>query len=168
MIIIKLTALTDFEQLVDWIKVCSPCTYRDVTYTEYAPINIEVRDDIVHQIAERFSFKTCNDFPYYDRVRGEMVHKLFQYEQGWITSRRQLIITSEDCLSSIHMIPYKHLHMINVFQRSSNIEHALLDDLSFMCYMLRFIGRFGKQLTLNYTLSIPHSFSNQKSKVEQE
>jgi hypothetical protein len=107
-----------------------------------------------------------NDEPYYTSLEYTLRHLLYKYEKGWITSERQVIYSSDECISTIHFIfdEHKKVKQINVFQRSSNLLN-LEDDAQFFNY---FIKKYcdGEKVKVNILVSMPHIFKHKKKKVE--
>lgn len=161
-----LMRLNDYETLVSNIQKCCPKSFIEDNYAEYPPILITVTGDTLSAIAECFSYDNSKDPVYYRKVEAEIHHKLYQYQHNWITSRRQLVVTSDDCLSAIHIVPNPKNFTFNVLQRSSNIENALLEDIAFLAYMLKQCNY--NRCSLNLFISMPHTFGNTKSKIQQE
>lgn len=140
-------------------------------YTEYEPVLLKFNLGEIKKFGEEFIWSQTKDYHYYHKIQAELDHLVYRYRNGWITSRRQLIIHSEDCMSAIHLVFAKKLNRIenslqmNVFQRSSNLDNAFREDLTFLCRWL--LDQFDQDdQKLNYFISIPHSFGNKKNKVE--
>src|SRR5437763_11239386 len=45
-----------------------------------------------------------SDEPYYTSLEMVLRHLLFKYEKKWITSERQVIYSSDECISTIHFV----------------------------------------------------------------
>lgn len=108
-----------------------------------------------------------SDEPYYTSLEMSLRHLLFKFSKGWITSERQVIYSSEECISTVHFIfdNYKRVIGINVFQRSSNILN-LEDDCQFFNYFIsKYLnGKLG--IDVNIMVSMPHLFKGKKKKIE--
>jgi len=107
-----------------------------------------------------------SDEPYYTALEMQLRHLLYKFLKGWITSERQVIFSSDECISTVHFIfdEHKEVKQINVFQRSSNLLN-LEDDVMFFNY---FIKKYLKpeKVDLSIFVSMPHLFKNKKRKVE--
>jgi hypothetical protein len=114
--------------------------------------------------------KTSTDFPpsdepYYTALEYQLRHLLFKFEKGWITSERQVIHSTDECISTIHFIfdENKEVSRINAFQRSSNILN-LEDDVQFFNYFVNKYLETNVEVTI--FVSMPHIFKNKLKKVE--
>lgn len=107
-----------------------------------------------------------DDEPYYTSLEMQLRHLLFKFRKGWITSERQVMYSSDECISTIHFIfdEEKNIRGINVFQRSSNVLN-LEDDVQFFNY---FIDKYASyfDVDLNIFVSMPHIFKNKTKKIE--
>lgn len=107
-----------------------------------------------------------SDEPYYTSLEMQLRHLIYKYEAGWISSERQVIYTSDECISVVHFVfdEEKNVSEINVFQRSSNILN-LEDDCQFFNY---FIKKYldSRDIKVNIMVSMPHYFKNKKKKIE--
>jgi hypothetical protein len=107
-----------------------------------------------------------SDEPYYTSLEMQLRHLLFKYEHGWITSERQVMYHSEECISTIHFIfdENNKVKQINAFQRSSNLLN-LEDDVQFFNY---FVNKYlpGSKVDINIFVSMPHIFKGKKKKIE--
>ena len=106
------------------------------------------------------------DEPYYTHMEYTLRHLLYKYEKGWITSPRQVMHSSDECISNVHFsfINGKIID-VNVFQRSSNINN-IEEDIQFLNY---FINKYiGYKVNLNILVSMPHLFCKKKTKVDTE
>jgi hypothetical protein len=106
------------------------------------------------------------DQEYYTMLEHSLYHLLFKFRKGWITSERQIIYSSDECISTVHFIldENKEIDTINVFQRSSNIFN-LKEDVQFFNYFIKMYGDPTK-VKLNIFVSMPHVFKNKLRKVE--
>lgn len=135
-------------------------------YIEYEPICIIITgsDDLKPYL----NYDKTGDPLYYARVKAELDHLSYQYEQGWITSRRQVAIHSHDCMSIVQLQECDNDAVaMHVFMRSSNIHNALYADIGFLSEWLLNSKYKDSELSLNITISVPHSFGNSLTKVEQ-
>ncbi|MGG1915991.1 hypothetical protein ABFY54_29395 [Priestia megaterium] len=107
-----------------------------------------------------------SDEPYYTALEMQLRHLIYKYEKGWITSERQVIFTSDECISTVHFTfdNDKHIIGINVFQRSSNVLN-LVDDVQFFNYFIKKYGSFDRT-NLYITVSQPHVFKGKTKKIE--
>lgn len=141
----------------------------------------EIKDlDIVFDSEEITNYKsfmlknieTSIDFPfddelYYSALEHQLRHLIYKFDKGWITSNRQVIYTSDECISTVHFVmnEYKQIVQINVFQRSSNLNN-LVDDVQFFNY---FVNKYLPNPLLpeiNILVSMPHVFKNKHKKIE--
>lgn len=107
-----------------------------------------------------------SDEPYYTSLEMSLRHLIFKYEKGWISSERQVIYTSDECISTVHFIfnEDKEVSEINVFQRSSNLLN-LEDDAQFFNYFIKkYLGN--RKVKVNMMISMPHIFKGKKKKIE--
>ncbi len=107
------------------------------------------------------------DEPYYTHMEYTLRHLLYKFKKGWITSPRQVMFSSDECISNVHFIFDNNMNVtdMNIFQRSSNINN-LKEDIQFLNY---FINKYIKHpITLSIFISIPHRFKNKKTKVDEE
>lgn len=135
--------------------------------------------DIVKETEEMILFEPfllsnpktkSNDFPefdelYYLSLELQLRHLIYKFEKGWITSERQVMLSSDECISTVHFIfdNEKNVTGINIFQRSSNLFN-IEEDIQFFNY---FIEHFiGTKVDLNIMFSMPHQFKNKKTKVD--
>lgn len=154
------------EKLVEEVKRAN-ITFQDDNYTEFEPI-LMIYDDhtTIEQFAQMFNLETSKDPFYYRKIESSLDHLLFKWNNQWIKSRRQLVITSEDCLSTIHLVMTSRSYSLNVFQRSSNIDNALIEDIAFLCSWITSRGNQMESRDVKIFSSIPHTFGNNLSKVE--
>jgi len=108
-----------------------------------------------------------SDEPYYTALEFQLRHLLFKFEKGWIKSERQVIYSSDECISTVHFIfnDEKKVSTINVFQRSSNI-HNLEDDVQFFNYFIKKYLEESPWITVNIMVSMPHIFKHKLKKIE--
>lgn len=109
----------------------------------------------------------ASDEPYYTALEFQLRHLLFKFEKGWIKSERQVIYSSDECISTVHFIfnDEKKVSTINVFQRSSNILN-LEDDAQFFNYFIKKYLEESPWITVNIMVSMPHIFKNKLKKIE--
>lgn len=108
-----------------------------------------------------------SDEPYYTALEMTLRHLLYKFDCGWITSERQVIHSSDECISTVHFLfdENKEVKTINVFQRSSNLLN-LIDDCQFFNY---FIDRYlngDENIKVNILVSAPHVFIGKNKKIE--
>lgn len=103
------------------------------------------------------------DKPFFDRMNATLKHIIYQYEQNWITSERQIFYTSNECLTTIQFVYRNDRVQLNVFQRSSNVNN-LVDDIQFLNWFLT--NEIKSSFELNVFVSMPHEFHNKKTKVD--
>lgn len=107
-----------------------------------------------------------SDEPYYTSLEMQLRHLLYKFDKKWITSERQVILVSNECISTVHFIfdENNEVSKINVFQRSSNLLN-LEDDVQFFNY---FINKYltNLKVDINIFVSAPHIFKGKKKKVE--
>lgn len=115
--------------------------------------------------------RTDNDFPpsdepYYTSLEMTLRHLLYKFHKGWISSERQVIHSSDECISTVHFIfdEKRNVSAINVFQRSSNLLN-LEDDAQFFNY---FVAKYLDLLTIDIKIfvSMPHIFKGKLKKIE--
>lgn len=140
-------------------------------YREFTPIEIILYgNNIIEFYADKFDI--TRDSFYYRKVEAELDHLLFKWYHRWFTSRRQIVLISEDCFSVIQLIEFQDKDSLscielNVYQRSCNIDDALINDIAFLCCWLR-KQRLYKDRIIRILNIIPHSFINGRTKVEQK
>lgn len=110
------------------------------------------------------------DFPstdkvYYESLEHQLKHLLYKFENGWISSDRQVINTTDECISTVHFVygANKKVVRINVFQRSSNLLN-LEDDIQFFNYFCK--KYFNHKVDVSILVSMPHIFHGKRTKVE--
>ena len=108
-----------------------------------------------------------SDEPYYTALEMTLRHLLFKFDKGWIDSERQVIYSSDECISTIHFTfdEDNDLSQINVFQRSSNMNN-LRDDVMFFNYFIAKYAEHPFLVDLNIFVSMPHIFKNKNKKIE--
>ncbi|MEK5205182.1 hypothetical protein NST55_28480 [Bacillus sp. FSL R10-2789] len=106
------------------------------------------------------------DKEYYTMLEHSLYHLIFKFRKGWITSERQVIYSSDECISTVHFIfdENKEVIGINVFQRSSNVLN-LEEDVQFFNYFIR-KHLSAVQVDLRIMVSMPHVFKNKLRKIE--
>ncbi|UDY80710.1 hypothetical protein [Geobacillus phage GR1] len=107
-----------------------------------------------------------SDEPYYTSLEMQLRHLLYKFDKKWITSERQVIYSSDECISTIHFIfdENNKVKQINAFQRSSNLLN-LEDDVQFFNY---FVKKYlpDSKVDINIFVSMPHVFKGKKKKIE--
>lgn len=103
------------------------------------------------------------DKPFFDRMNATLKHIIYKFENGWITSERQVMLTGNECLTTIQFVPREDRVQLNVFQRSSNVNN-LADDIQFLNWFL--VNEIKKSFELNVFVSMPHEFHKKKTKVD--
>ncbi|WP_353856834.1 hypothetical protein [Bacillus sp. Bos-x628] len=108
-----------------------------------------------------------SDEPYYTSLEMQLRHLLYKFSSGWISSERQVMLNSDECISTVHFIfdNEKRVIGINVFQRSSNLFN-LEDDVQFFNYFINKYLKEHKKIKLTYFVSHPHIFKNKNKKIE--
>lgn len=108
---------------------------------------------------------------YYEHLFLTLKHLIYKYKKGWITSPRQVIYSSDECISTVHLIfdDNKNLTNIHIFQRSSNIVN-LEEDVQFFNWFIHHgamlsVEQAHKVETVHF-VSMPHRFKNKKTKVD--
>lgn len=106
-----------------------------------------------------------SDQLYYDSLKAHLVHLLYKFEKGWISSERQVIYSSYECISTIHFTfdDDKKVKSINVFQRSSNLLN-IEDDIQFFSDFI--FNNILYPVELNYFVSQPHILKGKVKKIE--
>ena len=114
----------------------------------------------------------CTELPafdklYYEYLEKTLEHLLYKYEKGWITSPRQVMYSSDECISGVHFLFNKNNSLtINIFQRSSNIKN-IKDDIGFFSYFInKHLSKKYDSIVVNHFVSCPHYFKNKKTKVD--
>ena len=142
-----------------------------IPYIEDLNIVKETEDMVLFEPFLLSNPKTnSNDFPefdelYYLSLELQLKHLIYKFEKGWITSERQVMLATDECISTVHFIfDYeKNVTGINVFQRSSNLFN-IEEDIQFFNY---FIEQFiGTKVDLNIMFSMPHIFKDKILKIE--
>lgn len=107
-----------------------------------------------------------SDEPYYTALEMSLRHLLYKFSKGWITSERQVIFSSDECISTVHFLfnEKKQVTSIHVFQRSSNVIN-LYDDVQFFNH---FINKYceSSKVDLKIFVSMPHRFKGKLKKIE--
>ena len=113
---------------------------------------------------------TINKFPkfdtlYYEHLEYTLRHLLYKFESGWINSSRQVMMSSDECISTIHFVfdNNKKVTNINVFQRSSNIRN-IEEDMQFLNYFKE--KYLTSNVNINVFVSMPHIFLDRITKVD--
>ena len=142
-----------------------------LNYKFSPPLVIDEDDEMVQ--FEPFiveNLKTSNEFPksdklYYESLEAQLVHLLYKFEKGWITSKRQVMLHSDECISNVHFLidSNNQVYGINVFQRSSNLFN-LEDDIQFFNYFKH--KHLSKYVDIKILLSMPHLFKFKNKKIE--
>lgn len=142
-----------------------------IPYIEDLNIVKETEDMVLFEPFLLSNPKTnSNDFPefdelYYLSLELQLKHLIYKFEKGWITSERQVMLATDECISTVHFIfdNEKNVTGINVFQRSSNLFN-IEEDIQFFNY---FIEQFiGTKVDLNIMFSMPHIFKDRIVKIE--
>lgn len=107
-----------------------------------------------------------HDELYYEHLLAQIKHLLYKYSKKWITSERQVMIISDECISAVHFLfdENDQVETINVFQRSSNL-YNLYEDIQFFNYLIE-NHLPNKKVELNIFVSAPHIFKGKKKKIE--
>ena len=71
---------------------------------------------------------------YYKSLESQLNHLYYKYGINIIKSHRQLIYTSDECISMIHLLWFDERPYINVYQRSSEFKKQFNNDIGFICY----------------------------------
>lgn len=134
-----------------------------------------IKGEETEELINYGSFVLCNpitdlDFPefdelYYTHLEYSLRHLLYKYKKGWIPSNRQVMYSSDECISTIHFVfnNKDEVTEVNVFQRSSNLNN-LKEDAQFLNY---FINKYlGNNVHLNIMISVPHIYKNKRTKVD--
>ena len=103
---------------------------------------------------------------YYEYLEKTLEHLLYKYENGWISSPRQIMYNSQECISTVHFVIHKDGLIINVFQRSSNVNN-LEEDLQFFNFFIKkHLKNKYEKVDVNYIVSMPHIFKDRRTKVD--
>ena len=155
--LIDMKIIKNFNFLENNIKVELNKIYEDNKIINYEQFILE--NPITKNTFPEF------DEPYYTHLEYSLRHLLYKFDKNWITSSRQVIMATEECISTIHFVydNNKKVTNINVFQRSSNINN-IEEDMQFLNYFKE------KYLTLdvniNVFVSMPHIFLDRITKVD--
>ena len=105
---------------------------------------------------------------YYKKIEAQLDHLYYKHDINLIVSNRQLILTSDDCISCIHLLIDYNTPIINVYQRSSEYKHQFTNDVAFICYYYyHFLDRVPplqrhylnkKKVELNYYIGSLHYY----------
>lgn len=106
------------------------------------------------------------DEEYYTMLEYSLYHLLYKFRKGWITSERQVIYSSDECISTIHFLfnEEKEVTDIHVFQRSSNVLN-LEEDVQFFNYFIKEYAQ-PNETNLKIFVSMPHIFKDKLRKIE--
>lgn len=119
------------------------------TYTQYEPF----------MVIDPICGKTFpeEDRVFYRSVDAQITHLFFKYENKWIKSHRQLVWSTDECLSNIVFVldKYDNVTDIMVTCRSTNIEQ-IVDDARFVNYLKEKFGR--PTTTVSITFAQLHAF----------
>jgi len=141
------------ENTTDFVKLIKDG--RTITkYTLFEPTLLRFTVPTILQKL-RNNFKNDIEPEYYRELLARYKHIKYKFREGWIKSDRQLIILSDDCISTIHILPGDR---INAFIRSSNIDNILEQDVAFLASLTN--------KELNVFISMPHSWGNNKTKLQ--
>lgn len=80
------------------------------------------------------SNRSADELYFYEYLKNQMLHRLQEmkfYSDVDVMNTRRLIATSNDCISSIHILIRNYIH-VNVYFRSSDYDGALPSDLEFL------------------------------------
>lgn len=110
-----------------------------------------------HFLAEQ-SYPSSDEL-YYESLRAQLVHVLHKYSAGWLTSERQLLIATEECISTVQFILNEEgkVSKINAFLRSSNLKQYR-DDVTFFNAFIKenYNGMIADNVELDLFVSMPH------------
>ena len=137
-------------------------------FLEVSSKNNEIINYESFLLTNPISKKTFPEFdePYYTSLEYSLRHLLYKYEKKWITSNRQVIHSTDECISNVHFVfdTDNKVTGVNVFQRSSNVNN-LEEDVQFLNY---FVNKYiDHAIELNIFVSMPHIFTNRKTKVDE-
>lgn len=146
------------------------------TWTHYKlllPNVVEETDEVINFepfIMENIKTKTTfpsSDKLYYEALEAQLVHLLYKFQSGWISSPRQVMYNSDECISNVHFVmnSNREVTRINVFQRSSNLFN-LKDDIQFFNYFKKKHNLDDANVTV--FISAPHVFKNKMKKIEDQ
>ena len=102
------------------------------------------------------TFDETIDKPYYDMLYNTLNHMLHKKEIGWL-NHRQLVYTSNDCISFIQLIPlHDDIYDLAICQRSLDLEKHGYNDLAFF---VKWIKDNNLEInSIHYNILIPHRY----------
>ena len=125
-------------------------------YVEYEGIMFILHSKLSKELYKELYDEDKDKF-YYRSIAAELDQLIHKWDTNWIKSRRQIIYTSVDCISCIHIILYDDKIDINIFQRSADLK-KIKNDIGFICTY--FLHKFPTtKMDIRYLISIPHEFT---------
>ena len=137
-------------------KIKEEPVFQDGNYTEFSPCLLIFNNEVIIENGLKNCFHKKIEPIEYNAFRAAWKQMKYKYKKGWINSKRQKYIDSTECISFIQETETG----INAFLRSSNIDHPVFfNDIAFLATLL-------EKGELNVFVSIPHTWNNDKSKIE--
>lgn len=135
----------------NYSNIISRPTVKETNYLEYNPIiqffNTENLDS--------YEFSETVDDTYYKMLESNLLHLIHLYSIKWI-NKRQIVYTSNECISLVQIIPEKNIIKYIVHQRSLNIKTNGFNDILFFKY---FNNKYFKiRFEIYYICGIPHEY----------
>ena len=137
-----------------------------INYYEQINVSFSLNYDDIYKIKDLFN-KDDNEL-YYKRIKAQLDHLYYKHDISLIISDRQLILTSDGCISCIHLLVENNAPIINIYQRSSEYNKQFVNDISFICYYYyHFLNKVPplkrhylnkKKLVLNYSIGSLHYY----------
>ena len=137
-----------------------------IPYYEQMNVEFVLKYNDVLKIKDLFD-KEDNEL-YYKRIKAQLDHLYYKHDIALIVSDRQLILTSDGCISCIHLLIENNNPIINIYQRSSEYRKQFTNDVSFICYYYyHFFNKIPpltrhyinkKKLIINYKIGSLHYY----------
>lgn len=123
-------------------------------YKEFYPSYNSYSLEILTSIKEKFEIEI--DQPYYKMLNSALNHILYKRQIEWINDR-QIIYTSNDCISFIQLIPMtENKYDLMICQRSLDLKKHGYNDLLFF---VNWIEENNLMIdTIHYNIMVPHIY----------
>lgn len=114
------------------------------------------------QKLEYFGEEFIHDAFYYRSVMAQFKHMIYKFNLGWIKSERQLILSSDECMSTFHLVTDakgKKINNFNIYCRSTNMKQMIHDVYLIKCMEEYLKGHFNtSDMETTVIFSNPHLY----------
>jgi len=133
--------------------------FKEVEPNYFEAVNIShhfIKHEIF-KIAQQFT--GTHDILFYNRLRAELKHLWYKYENNLLKSHRNIFITSDECITTIQFLWHDNVLYCNVYSRSCNYKESYNEDIGFICDYLTSLTGY-KHIMLRYFIGSLHYWSH--------